>query len=102
MTEFKPPARRAMAVLDIPEPDSVPVPKRRVSRRIQDAMNAMVSGDCKNITEAAYKVGMERESLEPRACQAARHRTVAIEGAETAGRRGCQGWRREGRITRQR
>ena len=63
MTEFKPPARRAMAVLDTPEPDSAPVPKRRVSRKIIDAMNAMVAGDCKNITEAADKVGMERESL---------------------------------------
>jgi DNA-binding phage protein len=63
MDEFKPPARRAMAVLDTPEPDSVPAPKRRVSRKLIAAIDAMVMGECKDVTQAAAKVGMARESV---------------------------------------
>jgi hypothetical protein len=63
MDEFKPPARRAMAILDTPEPDSVPAPKRRVSRKLIAAIDAMVMGECKDVTQAAAKVGMARESV---------------------------------------
>ena len=57
------PAKRALAVLDEPAPAAVPGPPKRVSKKVRAAIDAMVSGDCKKIKEAAEKVGLARESL---------------------------------------
>jgi hypothetical protein len=56
------PAKRALAVLDTPPP-AVPLPPKRISKKVRAAIDAMVSGDCKQIKEAAEKVGLARESL---------------------------------------
>jgi hypothetical protein len=57
------PAKRALAVLDNP-PAAVPAgPQKRISAKVRRAIDAMVSGDCKKISEAAEKVGLARESL---------------------------------------
>src|ERR1039458_6304218 len=56
------PARRALAVLDTPPP-AVPIPPRRISKKVRRAIDLMVTGDCKQIKETAAKVGLARESL---------------------------------------
>jgi hypothetical protein len=56
------PAKRALAALDQPVPADIVAPKR-ISPKVRAAIDAMVSGECKNITEAAAKVGLARESL---------------------------------------
>jgi hypothetical protein len=56
------PAKRALAVLDNPAPADIGPPKR-ISKKVRAAIDAMVSGDCKQIKEAAEKVGLARESL---------------------------------------
>jgi hypothetical protein len=56
------PAKRALAVLDNPPP-ATPLPPRRISKKVRAAIDAMVSGECKKICEAAEKVGLARESL---------------------------------------
>jgi hypothetical protein len=56
------PAKRALAVLDQPAPADIGPPKR-ISKKVRAAIDAMVSGDCKKICEAAAKVGLPRESL---------------------------------------
>jgi hypothetical protein len=38
-------------------------PHKRISAKVRRAIDAMVSGDCKKISEAAEKVGLARESL---------------------------------------
>src|SRR5450432_314457 len=65
MENFTPsPAKRALAILDTaPADTAAPGPVRRVSKKITAAIDAMVSGECKNITEAAQKAGLARESL---------------------------------------
>jgi hypothetical protein len=58
------PAKRALAVLDNPPAaDTTAAPARRVSKKVTAAIDAMVSGECKKICEAAEKVGLARESL---------------------------------------
>jgi hypothetical protein len=57
-----PPAKRALAVLDQPAP-AVPIPAKRISAKVRRAIDAMVSGECKRICDAAIKVGLARESL---------------------------------------
>jgi hypothetical protein len=57
------PARRALAALDNPPPDVPAGPHKRISAKVRRAIDAMVSGDCKKISEAAEKVGLARESL---------------------------------------
>jgi hypothetical protein len=57
------PARRALAALDNPPPDVPAGPQKRISAKVRRAIDAMVSGDCKQIKEAAEKVGLARESL---------------------------------------
>ena len=57
------PAKRALAVLDQPPPDVPAGPPKRISKKVRAAIDAMVSGDCKQIKEAAEKVGLARESL---------------------------------------
>jgi hypothetical protein len=56
------PAKRALAVLDTPPPTE-PVPTLRITKKVRAAIDAMVSGECKQIKDAAEKVGLARESL---------------------------------------
>jgi hypothetical protein len=56
------PAKRALAAFDNPAP-AEPLPPRRISKKVRAAIDAMVSGDCKKIKDAAEKVGLARESL---------------------------------------
>jgi hypothetical protein len=57
------PAKRALAVLDTPPPTE-PINKAlRISKKVRAAIDLMVSGDVKTITDAAAKVGLARESL---------------------------------------
>jgi hypothetical protein len=57
------PARRALAALDNPPPDVSAGPHKRISARVRRAIDAMVSGKCKRICDAAEHVGLARESL---------------------------------------
>jgi hypothetical protein len=60
------PAKRALAVLDNPSParsGTEPAKPARISGKVKAAIEAMVNSDCKNITAAAEKVGLARESL---------------------------------------
>jgi len=59
------PAKRSLAVLDNspPTPPSTQAAPPRISGKVKAAIDAMVSGDCKNITAAAEMVGVARESL---------------------------------------
>jgi hypothetical protein len=57
------PAKRALAVLDNPPAVADIGPPKRISKKVRAAIDAMVSGDCKQIKEAAEKVGLARESL---------------------------------------
>src|ERR1019366_834589 len=41
----------------------VPIPPRRISKKVRRAIDLMVTGDCKKICDAAAKVGLARESL---------------------------------------
>jgi AraC-like DNA-binding protein len=64
MENISTPARRALAVANAPEPAELPEPaKRRVSKKVKDAIEALSTGDAKTIKAAAEKVGMARESL---------------------------------------
>jgi hypothetical protein len=56
------PAKRALAVLDQPAP-AVPVPARRISKKLSRAIDALVSGECRTVKDAAEKAGLARESL---------------------------------------
>jgi hypothetical protein len=56
------PAKRALAALDQPVPADIGPPKR-ISKKVRAAIDAMVSGECKKICDAAAKVGLARESL---------------------------------------
>jgi hypothetical protein len=56
------PAKCALAALDQPVPADVGPPKR-ISKKVRAAIDALVSGDCKKICDAAAKVGLARESL---------------------------------------
>jgi hypothetical protein len=60
--EIKPPAPRALAALNLPTPvlPDKPLP---VTPKVRRAILLFVNGDCKQITEAAEKVGLARESL---------------------------------------
>jgi hypothetical protein len=57
------PAKRALAALDQPAPTADIGPPKRISKKVRAAIDAMVSGDCKRICDAAAKVGLARESL---------------------------------------
>jgi hypothetical protein len=57
------PAKRALAVLDQPPADMAAGAAKRISKKVTAAIDAMVSGECKKICEAAEKVGLARESL---------------------------------------
>jgi hypothetical protein len=60
--EIKTPAPRALAALDKPAP-ILPDKPLRITDKVRRAINLFVAGDCKQITEAAEKVGLARESL---------------------------------------
>jgi len=56
------PARRALAVLDKPPRDvDAADPIKRISKKVCTGIDAMVSGQCKTIKEAAEKAGLSRE-----------------------------------------
>jgi hypothetical protein len=58
------PAKRALAALDNPPAaDVAAAPIRRISKKVQTAIEAMVSGESKTIADAAAKAGLARESL---------------------------------------
>jgi hypothetical protein len=57
------PAKRALAVLDQPAAPADAGPPKRISKKVRAAIDAMVSGDCKKVCDAAAKVGLARESL---------------------------------------
>jgi hypothetical protein len=58
------PAPRALAALDAPPlAPNTPLAKRRISKKVLTAMDALIAGDVKTITEAAERVGLARESL---------------------------------------
>ena len=57
------PAKRALAALDNPVPDAAAGTHRRISKQMIAAIDLLVSGDVKTITDAAERVGMARESL---------------------------------------
>jgi len=59
------PAKRTLAVLNNPPPapsGTETAPPTRISGKVKAAIDAMVSGDCKNITAAAERVGLARAS----------------------------------------
>jgi hypothetical protein len=57
------PAKRALAALDeAPVPATSERPKR-ITKKVNAAIDLMVSGECKTIKDAAEKVGLARESL---------------------------------------
>jgi hypothetical protein len=56
------PAKRALAALDQPASTDIGPPKR-ISKKVRAAIDAMVNGECRKITDAAAKVGLARESL---------------------------------------
>jgi hypothetical protein len=58
--EARTPARRALRSLDT-EPSTEPA--RRISKKVRTGIDALVSGDCKTIVEAAAKAGLARETL---------------------------------------
>jgi hypothetical protein len=57
------PAKRALAVLDNPPAPTTELPPKRISKKVRFAIDAMVSGECKKINEAAAKAGLARETL---------------------------------------
>ena len=57
------PAKRALAALENPPPDVPAGPQKRISAKVRRAIDAMVSGKCKRICDAAEHVGLARESL---------------------------------------
>jgi hypothetical protein len=56
------PAKRALAVLDEPAPSAVLGPPKRISKKVRTAIDLVVRSDCKQIKEAAEKVGLAHES----------------------------------------
>jgi hypothetical protein len=58
-----PPAKRALAALEAPAPIVPPDAPKKISKKIRAAIDLMVSGECKTLTDAAAKVGLARESI---------------------------------------
>jgi hypothetical protein len=60
------PAKRALAVLDQPAAaitGVAGVAPKRISKKVRAAIDAMVSGECKKIADAAAKFGLAHENL---------------------------------------
>jgi hypothetical protein len=61
--EIKTPAPRALAAVKA-GPPTEPIDKQlRITAKVRRAIDLMARGECKQITEAAAKVGLARESL---------------------------------------
>jgi hypothetical protein len=92
------PAKRALAVLDNPPPADVDtsLPARRISKKVRTAIGYMVNGECKQISEAAAKAGLARETLsralsQPHVAEHMRQRVVrhlAIQAARAGAVKG--------------
>jgi hypothetical protein len=65
MRDITPQAPAKRAPLTVLDDASLPAAERpkRISKRITAAIDLMLSGECKKITEAAEWVGLARESL---------------------------------------
>jgi len=61
MMEAKTPARRDLAVLNTPPAPAEPIVQRRISKKVRSGIEALVSGQCKTINDAAEKSGLSRE-----------------------------------------
>jgi hypothetical protein len=57
------PAKRALAALDQPVAPADAGPPKRVSKKVMKAIDLMIGGKAKTITEAADQVGLARETL---------------------------------------
>jgi hypothetical protein len=58
------PAKRALAALDKPPADvDASVPAKRISKKVRAAIAYMINGECRQISEAAAKAGLARETL---------------------------------------
>ena len=57
------PAKRALAAIDKPAPIVPADAPKRISNNVRAAIDLLVSGDVKTITDAAERAGMARESL---------------------------------------
>src|SRR3981189_2350504 len=57
------PAPATLAALHSPPAETAAAPARRISKKVIAAIDKMVSGECKKISEAAEAVGLARESL---------------------------------------
>jgi hypothetical protein len=91
------PAKRALAVLDNPPADvDTSLPARRISKKVRTAIAYMVNGECKQISEAAAKAGLARETLsralsQPHVAEHMRQRVVrhlAIQAARAGAVKG--------------
>jgi hypothetical protein len=51
------PAKRSLEALDQPAPTADIGPPKRITKKVRAAIDAMVSGECKGICDAAAKVG---------------------------------------------
>jgi hypothetical protein len=92
------PAKRTLAVLDNPTPapsGTEAAPPTRISSKVKAAIDAMVSGDCKNITAAAEKGRARARESEPCPEQAAHRRVHTTEGHPFAGNGISKSRRRE-------
>jgi hypothetical protein len=63
ITPDKIPAKRALAALDKPTASDAAEPARRISPKVRVAIDVMVDGTAKTVTEAAEKPGLSREHL---------------------------------------
>jgi hypothetical protein len=59
--EIKTPANRALAVLNTPPMPEAAIPAKRISAKVRSGIDAMVTGECKTIKDAAEKAGLSRE-----------------------------------------
>jgi hypothetical protein len=55
-----PPAKRALRALDRPTPPDADGAPKRISGKVRTGIDAMVSGQCKTIKDAAEKAGLSR------------------------------------------
>jgi hypothetical protein len=61
--EIKTPANRALAMLNTAPPTEPVTKAMRITNKVRRAVDLLVNGECKQITEAAARVGLARESL---------------------------------------
>ena len=101
MENITSPAKRALAVLDNPpQAPATDLPPRRISKKVRAAIGYMVNGECKQISEAAAKAGLARETLSRALSQAPHSRAPAPKGVALSGHPGRARWCHERRIAR--